>query len=76
MDYVSVIWSNCDKHCLEATKRAARLVAGADSYAPSFVFSYLTCLHGYLSLRMPNYPRAVSFTSVSKVVCLVILLTY
>ena len=76
MDYVSVIWSNCDKHCLEATKRAARIVAGADSYAPSVLFSYLTCLHGYLSLRMPNYSRAVSFTSVSKVVCLVILLTY
>ena len=39
MDYVSVIWSNCDKHCLDHVlklqKRAARIVTGADSYAPS-----------------------------------------
>ena len=39
MDYVSVIWSNCDKHCLDRVlklqKRAARIVIGADSYAPS-----------------------------------------
>ena len=37
MDYVSVIWSNCDKHCLDRVlklqKRAARIVIGADSYA-------------------------------------------
>ena len=39
MDYVSVIWSNCDKRCLDRVlklqKRAARIVTGADSYAPS-----------------------------------------
>ena len=39
MDYVSVIWSNCDKHCLarvlKLQKRAARIVIGADSYALS-----------------------------------------
>lgn len=41
MDYVSVIWSNCDKHsiCLDRVlklqKRAARIIIGADSYAPS-----------------------------------------
>ena len=39
MDYVSVIWSNCDKHCLDHVlklqKRAVRIVIGADSYAPS-----------------------------------------
>ena len=39
MDYVSVIWSNCDKHCLDRAlklqKRAARIVTGADSYVPS-----------------------------------------
>ena len=39
MDYVSVISSNCDKHCLDRAlklqKRAARIVTGADSYAPS-----------------------------------------
>ena len=39
MDYVSVIWSNCDKHRLDRVlklqKRAARIVTGADSYAPS-----------------------------------------
>ena len=39
MDYVSVIWSNCDKHwqdrALKLQKRAARIVTGADSHAPS-----------------------------------------
>ena len=39
MDSVSVIWSNCDKHCLDRVlklqKRAVRIVTGADSYAPS-----------------------------------------
>ena len=39
MDYLSVIWSNCDKHCLDRVlnlqKRAARIVTGVDSYAPS-----------------------------------------
>ena len=39
MDYVSVIWSKCDKHCLDRVlklqKGAARMVTGADSYAPS-----------------------------------------
>ena len=39
MDYVSVIWSKCDKHCLDRVlklqKRAARIAIGADSYAPS-----------------------------------------
>ena len=39
MDYVSVIWSNCAKHCLDRVlklqKRAARIIIGADSYAPS-----------------------------------------
>ena len=40
MDYVSVIWSNCDKHCqvrvLKLQKRAARIVTQcADNYAPS-----------------------------------------
>ena len=39
MDYVSVIWSNCDKHRLDRVlklqKRAARIVTDADSYAPS-----------------------------------------
>ena len=46
MDCVSVIWSNCDKHCLDRVlklqKRAARIVTGADSYAPSVqVFNML-----------------------------------
>ena len=39
MDYVSVIWSNCNKHCLDRAlklqKGAARIVTGADSYVPS-----------------------------------------
>ena len=39
MDYLSVIWSNCDKNCLDRVlklqKRAARIVTGADSYATS-----------------------------------------
>ena len=40
MDYVSVIWSNCDKHRLDRVlklqkSRAAKIVTGADSYAPS-----------------------------------------
>lgn len=39
MDYVSVIWSNCAKHCLDRVlklqKRAARIIIGADSYASS-----------------------------------------
>ena len=55
MGNVSVIWSNCDKHCLDRVlklqKRAARLVTGGDSYAPSV---HLTCLNRYLSLRMPK----------------------
>ena len=39
MDYVNVIWSNCDKHCLDRVlklqKKAARIVTGADSCASS-----------------------------------------
>ena len=49
MDYVSVIWSNSDKHCLDRVlklqKRAARIVTGADSYAPSVqLFNMLKCI--------------------------------
>ena len=43
MDYVSVIWSNSDKHCLDRVlklqKRAARIITSVDCYAPSVQLS-------------------------------------
>ena len=55
MDYVSVTWSNCDKHCLDRVlklqKRAARVIFSADSHAR---FVQLFNLNGFLSSRTLN----------------------
>ena len=63
MDYVSVIWSNCDKHCLDCVlklqKRAARIVIGADSYAPSVqLFNILKWIHENAKLAVLYHIQA------------------
>ena len=79
MDYVSVIWSNCDKHCLDRVlklqKRAARIVIGADSYAPSVqLFNILKWIPFFKNAKLAKC--CIIYKRLQGCACLVILLTY
>ena len=56
MAYVNIVWSSCDKHCLNRVlnlqKRTARIILDSDSQASSV--SYLTSLTGYLFMNRPR----------------------
>ena len=57
MAYVNLVWSSCDKHCLNRVlklqERAASIILNAD-FQVSCVKLFITSLSGYLFMNRPR----------------------
>ena len=65
IDYVNVVWSSCDEHCLnrvlKVQKRAARIILDADSQASSVkLFNNLKWVPFYEHAKIAKAPLYIN----------------